>query len=279
MNRILVTTDFSTNSKAGLRFAIQLSKQRQDTELIFLYVDQEIDEEAWPEIDYSSYAKEEQGAIVSKLERFVKSVYRSMKVDPVKYKCAVYGHFNVVDGILSFAKKNKCSYICISTHGAGTIARIFGTNTGKLITHSDVPVLCIPKSWRVKSVRHLLYASDMQQYQKELKEVLQFARPINASVEILHIFKFFDNIANKKELESNIEKKFAYSVTLHVEKRDFENSMLKDMELIIGKINPSVVVFFTQQRRSFFERLFISNKTKILSFHTKVPMLVFNKIK
>ena len=46
MKRILVTTDFSTNSKAGVRFAIQLASQTK-CELTFYNVHETLKSNAW----------------------------------------------------------------------------------------------------------------------------------------------------------------------------------------------------------------------------------------
>src|SRR5690606_28706075 len=68
----------------------------------------------------------------------------------------------VPDGnILNYAENGAFDYICMGTRGAGTIEKIFGTNTSHIINKSDVPVIAVPKDYQSKTISSLLYASDL----------------------------------------------------------------------------------------------------------------------
>jgi nucleotide-binding universal stress UspA family protein len=54
MEKILVTTDQSSNSKAAIRFAIQLAKQRK-AELIILHIYHNIKPFSWSERIFEEY--------------------------------------------------------------------------------------------------------------------------------------------------------------------------------------------------------------------------------
>ena len=54
MNKILVTTDFSVNSKAGLKFAIQLASQH-NYDLTFLHVYYIMKPTSWSKKTFEDY--------------------------------------------------------------------------------------------------------------------------------------------------------------------------------------------------------------------------------
>ena len=77
MDKILVTTDFSPNSKAGLRFAIQLATQHK-YELTFFHSYYILKPTSWNDATSAAYEKAEADGIQLKLNQFVESVYKDM---------------------------------------------------------------------------------------------------------------------------------------------------------------------------------------------------------
>ena len=158
MDKILVTTDLSKNSKAALRFAISLAQQNK-AELIFLHVHYVLRASTWTDNNYKAYVELNEQNLVEELAGFVGGVYRAMKVKPKAYRCDVYHAYGIPESIEQYAKDNGCNYICIATKGAGNVERLWGTNTGKLIRTSSIPVLCIPSNYRAKPITKVLYAA------------------------------------------------------------------------------------------------------------------------
>lgn len=275
-NTIVVTTDLSANSRAGIRYAIQLARL-SGAELIFLHVHQVLRASSWSDAIYRQYIERFEAIRMEELMIIVKSVFRSCKAVPGSYRFAVHHNLDVVDGVLEFAKKNKASLICSSTHGRGVIMKVFGSTTSSLITHSDIPVLCVPSAYRFRPVSNILYASDMDNYEKELKQVVGFARPLDAAVDMVHIALDYETVPDKEKLEKKLLQKLKYHVSVHVIKRDTMLSLLDNLRKVIGKTRPSMVVFFTNRKHTFFEKFLTPNNAKEYSFDSKIPFLSINK--
>lgn len=275
MTRILVTTDFSDNSIAGVRFAIQLAHQ-SGVELIFLHVP-----EIWKSDIYRNHTVHTLSGLETKregeLDAFVRHIYQSMKIVPGKYQCIIYSHIGIVLSIIDYAVKNSCEYICISTHGAGNIEKYVGTNTGELIRQSPVPVLCIPKDYNPHTINSVLYASDLIDYKKEIEKVIAFSSLMGAEVHVVHFSSKFDNLINEVIKAEDVAKKSEYNVQFHSIARDISKSLIKEVDEAVDRLLPSILIMFTEQNRSFFENLFLSSKTEGYSFITKVPLLAFKK--
>ena len=276
METIIATTDLSANSKAGMRYAIQLAQKRKAA-LVFVHVHYIIRATTWPDNTYTAFVREEQEPIREEFSRFVQQIYKSIKLQPANMRMELINDFNAVDAIIAFAQKVKASYLCISTHGAGGLRKLFGTNTSSLIGKSPIPVICIPSNYRSRPVGTLLYASDMRDYEKELQKVVAFAKPLNAKVELLHVAYPWELVLDKELAEQSLEKKMDYPIHLHYRNRDSGQALLEQISDGIKTTKPDLLVMFTNQERSFFERVFLSSKAKEYSFQAKVPLLCFKK--
>lgn len=276
MEKILVTTDLSENSLAGMRFAIQLSTQRA-AELVFLLVDELWDETVYHDPIHAQTLRREKKRIQEDLESLVNSTCKDMNIEPGKYQCVVYYHYGVVNSIIDYATNHNCSFICISTHGAGNLRKLMGTHTGELIKTSEIPVLCIPRNYAVAPVSRILYASDMSNYQKEMQNVVAFAKSTGAAVDMVNFFRKTVPSQDISGIEQELQQKLNYKITVHVEKMEEGTTLTENLDKAVEKYTPSMLVMFTNQERDFFEMLFLPSQSERYSFRTRVPMLVFNK--
>ncbi|MEO6949432.1 MAG: universal stress protein [Ginsengibacter sp.] len=277
MKKILVPTDFSPGSKSGVQFAIHWASQ-QNIELIFVHVHYILRATSWSDAHFEKYAMQETKLYNTKIEKFIADMYTEMKVKPGKYTTVIIEGINADISIDDYCTKNPgFDYICISTRGAGRIKKIFGTNTGNLITKSAVPVLAVPKNYKVAAITSVMYATDLRNYTEELKKVVAFAQPLKTEVEVVH-FTWPDEITfDEKTIEAAFKREFKYGLKLHFEKNDGTRSIVENLEKQIKLKQPSVVIMFTNQQRTFFQKLFLPSKAENLSFDAKVPLLVFNK--
>ena len=274
--KILVTTDFSANSKAGLRFAVSLAKLKK-AQLIFFHSYFLPKPTSWSEATYLDYANNEKQKLLSRLNKFVEAVYKSVKVSPANFKCVMVQSIIPESGIMAYAKTQSVDFICISTRGAGRLKKIFGTTAGNLITKSQVPVIAVPQHYKTKNITHILYASDLKNYQEELKKVIAFAKPLKASIEVFHLSSPGEQLFDVGAIAANLKKQFKYNIKLHLENIDLTQPLVANLQKAIASSKPSVLIMFTEQRRTFFEKLFLSSASESIAFLAKVPMLVFNK--
>ena len=273
----MVTTDFSANSKSGIRFAIHWAEV-QKINLVFVHVLHISRATKWTDAYYEKYSKEEEQNCSIKFNKFIAGIYSSMKIKPVRHSFVILQGISADISILDYCSNNPgIDYICISTHGAGKLKRIWGTNTGNLITKSPVPVLAIPGAYRFTGIRRIMYAADFSNFDHELNKVVDFASPLKAQIEILHFAWPDETATGEKMKESAFKKKYKYGLKVHYENNDAVHSVTENIQQQINIKKPSLVIMFTNQERTFYQKLFLSSKAEELSFKTKVPLLVFNK--
>lgn len=276
MTKILVTTDFSANSKAGIRFAIQLSIQRQ-CELTFFHSYHVVKPSNFNENKFTSYQNTEAVSLKKKLEAFVKAIYKQLGVDPARVHYVISSSFITDSNIMKYATDHKFEFICISRRGSGKVNKIFGTNTSNLILHSKVPVIAVPNTYRISKIKSVLYASDLANLENEIGIVVDFAKPLDAEIELLHLNYPSDISNNVKVVEEVILKFPKADIKYHMENINLMYNLVTNIKTVIKKAKPSVLIMFTDQDLSFFEKLFLSSSTAEYSLNSSVPLLVFKK--
>lgn len=276
MKKILVTTDFSDKSKAGLLFAIQLATQNKFT-LTFFHAYHILIPTAWNIVRMEEYEKEQAKIIQERLNRFVEKIYNGLKIIPSNKNCVIQSSVFPQSCVMEHAVENKFDFICISTRGAGKLQRFLGTNTANLINQSDIPVIAVPYNYKSTKITSILYASDLIHLEKELKNVIDFAKPLKAKVELFHFTSPLETIIDPKVIELAVKKFSKYDIKLHIKNTDFVKSMIANIEVAIKNAKPSMMIMFTEQNRTLFQKIFLSSKSAEYSFNAKVPLLVFNK--
>jgi nucleotide-binding universal stress UspA family protein len=276
MKKILVATDFSANSKAGLRFAIQLASQH-NYDLTFLHVYYIMKPSSWNDKTFAEYEKRQVEKIQKELNRQVDSVYKSMRISSSDKKCILLNSIYTDKHIRDYALRKNFNFICLSTRGAGKIKKYFGTNTSNLITFSEVPVIAVPNNYRNAAIKDILYASDLSDLEKEIKQVVAFAKPLKAKVELLHLNSAAEIMIETKIIETAVRKFSGYDVKLHMENCDLMQTFIANIEKAITSSKPSMLVMFTTKNKNFLQRLFKPSRTVDYSFKPTVPLLVFKK--
>jgi nucleotide-binding universal stress UspA family protein len=274
MRKILVTTDYSTNSKAGVRFAIQFASQ-SSAEIIFYHVHEGVADNNWN--PKKKNENPDHDLRLEKLHKFINSIYTSSQLPLVKFRCVVEVGFDTNNMILNFAKQCKADYICISTRGGGTLKKLLGTTTSALIEKSTTPVLVVPKTYRIKPINEIWYSSDLANLKSELTKVQKFALPFKANI---HVY-YYDFMIEVDEIMNKLNKVAAKYTTkgtyFHFKKMKIDHTISHHLQNDMTKHKPSLVVLFTKQNRSWIDRLFYRNNTKEVTFDTKTPLLILKK--
>ncbi|MCX3265295.1 universal stress protein [Pedobacter agri] len=169
----------------------------------------------------------------------------------------------------------QCDYICIGTNGKSKA--IIGTTASKLIVASPVPVVSIPSTRSSKKLTQVCYASNMVNYQKEIRKVITFAEPLDASIIMLHIVNAKENLPKAIAIETKLLKKTERIVKVKYLKRNLEQTLCDDINTAVKKIKPGLMVFFIHRSQPYWNAMFHPSNIKPFSFYAKIPILSFKK--
>lgn len=156
MKRIIVPIDFSEQSEFALEAAANLA-HKYGSELIVLHMLElsnailttngtAINEEA---VFYLKLAEQ-------KFEAFLDKPYlEGIKITPI------VKHFKVFSEVNDVANEHQANLIVMGSHGASGVKEVLvGSNTEKVVRHSDVPVLVIKHNPILLDFENAVFASD-----------------------------------------------------------------------------------------------------------------------
>ncbi len=274
---ILVPTDFSVASRAGIRFAIQWSRQ-QNVHITFVHVLTLLRLTKWSDKQFEAFAATERKRLQEKLDALITGVQRRYHLRPGTYSSFLLEGVSADLVLIDYCWHHpEIHLVCMGTRGANKIDKLFGTNTGHFITHSDTPVTAVPASYRIKKISRLLYATDLNHYQDELKEVVTLARPLHAKISVLHFTQPGEMNLNTDTIQKIWKKEFGYPVTVDFRPADITRSPVADLEKTIQAFGPSLVIMFSNRRRTLFQAIFYPSRSERLAFRIKTPLLVLGK--
>lgn len=275
--KILVPTDFSDNSKAALYFAASLAKQIPNTAVVFYSAVALMQPDTWNLSFYQEYEKEEKKRLTQSLEKWVKSTLGSQLKNMSSCKYQIDFVTGTEQAIIQASLKNKCQFICIATNGAGVLRKLMGTHTAYLVNHSSIPVLAIPSKYKASPLQSILYVSDFENLNNELKKLSSITSALKANIKVLHYARMGVNHPETKKKAALLAQEKYQHITPVILPTHLESSLIERLTKFIKKEKPGLVVLFTKQKKGFFERLFLPSKSAELTYSTKVPTLIFPK--
>ena len=276
MKKILVTTDFSSNSRKGIHFAMQLATQMQ-CEIIYYSVVEIFRPTIWDLDYYKKFEEAEFNRNQKKLEQFIHTIYQKSNIAKTSYQCVCQIGISASNQIIEYAKEIKADYVCVSTIGAGKLIQLFGNTASKLIHFCPIPIFIVPKNYKSKPVTSFCFASDLNNLERELNRVKELSTSIKAKINILH-FDYLIRLKDKKSKLNKLMTKFeTEDIKFHINELNALYPLNDHIQSYILKTKPSLLVSFTKQNRDWFDRLFLASKTADMAFDSKTPMLVFRK--
>lgn len=274
--KIIVTTDFSSSSKSGIRFALQLASQTK-CELTFYNVFEGVENNSW---NTKATAKKETfkvGAKNEKLRKFIAEVCEENNTPVGKFKYVVETGIEVKTFIINYAKKNKADYVCIGTRGGGLLKKIIGTITSELIQELPASLIVVPKTYRKKKIAEIGYCSDLSNLKKEMVVVENFAKLFKSDIQVFNYDYLIEVDEEKKRLNKIVEKYRKTGINFYFKKLKIDDSLALHLQEDIDRYKASVVVLFTYKNKAWYDKLFLRNNSTEIAFATKAPLLIVKK--
>lgn len=192
IKKILVPTDFSEQAENALKVAAQMAK-RYDSEIYLLHM-LELPMQLIDPSRSSSGGNLPESMFFMKLahQRFDELMARPY-LEGIKVHETVEFH-EAFEGIMEISQEHKCDLIIMGSSGASGIKEVFiGSNTEKVVRHSNIPVLVIKNEHENFQVNDFVFATDFTDKMKApFLEAIKFAENFDAEIHLVYI-----NTANK----------------------------------------------------------------------------------
>jgi len=165
--------------------------------------------------------------------------------------------------------------IVMGTKGASGLKETFlGSKTASVIANAKVPVLGIPADAEYHPIKSIAFTTQYKDKDNDaLRNVLTIAQKFRAEVLCLYI----KNDDDPEDIEERINE---WKIYYRDDKIDFFNVAGDHIEqTIIDFIDNQRVDLLVMRthKRGFFESLFHRSLTKKMTYHTKVPLLIYHE--
>ncbi len=282
MKTIVVPFDFSANARKALSTAFQLAKATVSEILVVHVVHQSPYKlaAAGNENEMNRLIRQDEMEKKIALQQETVEIQQalSLKFPAGQIMVKAVYHPLVVEKIIELAHAEDAGLIVMGTHGASGLRKVlFGSNAANMISRSDIPVLAIPQDYEYKPVEKILYASDLENLEAELKRIIPFAIALNAVIEVLHLdYGENDKKISLEEAEKLIHKSPYQFINLLIREANLNKPLLAQLKAHTELVKPDWLIMFTQVK-SMWDKLFKGSHTEDMSQALPLPMMSFKK--
>lgn len=267
MNKFLVPIDFSETSVNAARYAVDLVKEKDESEVIFYHV--------YNHISVASLGPKDEGSRQKVTEHALTGLKQELDPENALGISIVVEDGSFVDNIRDFVLGNKITMIIMGITGSSRLKQVFmGTNTLNVVRSVTCPVLIIPSLAKYKTPEKIAFTSDF-------KDVAR-TTPFRAIKKVLKYFGAQLDIINVDE-EHYVDVSEAYKIekqSMQMGLAEFNPnfSFIKLYDFVDG-INTYVenhnvdIVMTLPRKQGFISQLFVTSHTKELAYNSNVPIL------
>jgi nucleotide-binding universal stress UspA family protein len=272
MKKILVPTDFSKYAEEALKTAAQIAK-KNNSEIILLHM-----------LELPSQMSDaiSEGASIPEVMLFIKKAHEKFKeIKQNSYLQDVTVTESIqfektFEGIKTYCKKTKADLIVMGSHGAsGAEEILIGSNTEKVVRHSDIPVLVIKKDGGTLKTDHFIFASDFsEETKKPFKKMMEFTELFKARLDLVMICtpnSFKTTIVAEKIMKDYIEEFNIENYTLNTYN---DTNIEKGILNFTNTINADLIGICTHGRTGI-SHFFNGSISEDLVNHTTKPVITF----
>jgi nucleotide-binding universal stress UspA family protein len=277
MPNFIVPIDFSETSKNAARYAAHISTLVTDAHVILYNVFDSL--EYGSDSSPLSTAGEEDESRQTIVELALQSVKSELSaITTSKISCIAEENHRFLDTLEKYVRDNDIQLIIMGITGATRLGRIFmGSNTLNIVKRGIVPVIIVPPDAHSESAKNVMLLTDFKDVEDTIpiasvKTVLNLFNPklyiVNVDhehyVELTDAYKAERAKLEKQLIEFNPEFYFM---------RMFDFMEASNQFVLDRKID---LILTFPRKHSFLRNIFKTTNTKMLAYHSHVPIVAIN---
>jgi len=197
MKRILVPCNFSTHAEQAIQFAIEVAEKNEGCVFVCTVLSdpENAQNQSGPQLTF--------GEAEEKFPEFI----AKFNTD----KIAIEHHIKtgkITPTLLDFIEEQKIDLIVMGTSGSrGWSEAFMGSNIGKVVRTSPVPVFAVKNNTSVQQIRNIVFPCSMQPEEAQLiLEIQKLQALFDARVHLLHV-----NINPRRDNQAALQKLKEYA--------------------------------------------------------------------
>ncbi|NNE32441.1 MAG: universal stress protein [Winogradskyella sp.] len=275
MKKIIVPIDFSKHSEYALKYAANFAT-KFNAEILALHM-LELSNAVISRTDSAMH----QEAIFfiklaeNKFETFLDKEYLSgLKVTPI------VKHFKVFSEVNDVAIAHNADLVIMGSHGASGVKELFiGSNTEKVVRHSDIPVLVVKQESSKLDFNNVVFASDFSA--KAVRPYLNACnlfKQLDLNMHMVYVNLPDDSFKSTPEIEKSLED-FFIKAEGHSDKMNsvkcvndytIENGILN----FANVVGADLIAVATHGRKGI-AHFFEGSISEDIANHSTLPVLTF----
>lgn len=267
MKKFLVPIDFSETSVNAAKYAVALVEGLSDSHLILYHV--------YSKITLATLSSKDEGSRQKVSEQALTDIKNELNPSGSLFISCVAEEGSFVENISDYTLANKVDMIIMGITGSSKIKQVFmGTNTLNVVRNVNCPVMIIPPQATYHGLKKVAFTSDFKDVARThpfgvIKKLLNFFNPQ------LHILNVDEEHFVELTDEYKIERK-SMEDNLHEFNPEF--AFLRSYDFVDG-INTFVeardidAIITLPRKQGFISQLFKTSHTKMLAYHSSVPII------
>lgn len=272
MKKILIPTDFTKYADGAIEVGSQIAKNK-GCEIILIHM-LELPGQMNDAIKGETSIPE-----VMLFKRKAEETLRNIKNRPYLQDIKITEVVRLdtaSQGIINYVKQNPVDLIVMGSHGASGLHEILiGSNTEKVVRHSESPVLIIKNRAENFKLQHIVFASDFsEEVKKPFQKVLEFVKLFGSTLHLVTICtpNSFKSTSSAQKLIKGFVSEF--------DMPDYSFEIYNDSNIEKGIINFSEekkadIIALSTHRRTGLSHFFNGSISEDLVNHASKPVLTF----
>lgn len=277
MKKILLPTDFSSNSLNAAKYAIELFKEEEcEFFLVNTYTPAFVNSRFMASAVHGGLAEDGvQTASQQGLEETLDYINAHFKYP--KHHFQTISSFNLLtEEMKEIVENEKINLVVTGTKGASGFDEVFlGSNTVRMIKSiRECPILAVPENHGYIQAKRIGFATDFKRnFSLEVVEpLIKLAKSNNASIHVMHINEK-ESLSKCQESNKKILQEYLNEVKYTMQRMPYFASKTDVITFFIedSKIDLLAMIYY---RHGYLEELVREPVVKRMAFHSEVPLLI-----
>ncbi len=279
MRKLLIPTNFSTNSKNAIFYGIEIAR-RLNKQIVLLQVidiyDTSFSEGYSILLSQNISSKMEQeaeAALTARYETFQRELRSRYPTDTPEIEF-IQKKGNIIDEILNEATKDEIDMVLVT--GRSNINEISDINS-KIIEKSLCPVWIIPPGVKFRTFHNIVYTTNYKP--KDIDTLKKFIKIASAFQSEIHLFHMSINLEFIKQLtgrgfQETVKDATNYEKIKITVKQGV--NLIRAIDIFAKKINADLIVML-KESDSYFQNIFTGGHTRKIVFQSEIPVLIYHE--
>jgi nucleotide-binding universal stress UspA family protein len=269
-NIMLVPIDFSDVAQNALDHAISIAKTF-DNEIALLYINDagNMFSSIFSNNDQNRLINE---AIIGRLNTIRDNVMRDHSI---VIHTVIRESRNIYKTIVETAEELGCDSIVMGTHGANGIKQIIGSNSSRVISHAEVPVIVVKEKSFGDGYKNIVFPVDLTfETRQKVRWAIHLAKKFNSTIHILSFNESDEFLSHKINANiKKVEEQFtAEGVKFTSYLRPDKSSFAKETISYAENLKADLIMIMTQQEEGIAEFIIGSYAQQIVN-QSSIPVM------